>query len=362
MTPRGMIVHWHTAINEPERVLDDLARWTDINTVMVGVNYAREIDGTEYVVPSAQPFGELPVPVVAGGEFDSLLRFVDSAKAKGFNVCCNVLPSNPISLDLAPLSCIDITGNRAVESDQLVQACPNNPDTRAFAETLVREIVAGWLSLDMLGLNHLEYPRWPHLGLRELFVCFCEFCRNKAESQGIDFDRMKQEAATLYSTLVSPAPAGPTPLSNVSAIELVNFLLKRPQLAVWLNFRTASMTEFISGITKAAREAAGEHNPDLHIGIEVHLPSICHLFGTDFTELYPLYDWVSPKFPDYIPGAVIPLMADEIASKTRRWPPSELVAVLRELHDLGRGPESTVQQRTRTNRCYTRRTSSILRR
>ena len=48
---------------------------------------------------------------------------------------------------------------------------------------------------------------------------------------------------------------------------------------------------------------------------------------------------MSPKFPDYVPGSVIPLIADEIASKTGRWSASELVAVLRELHDLGPGPE-----------------------
>ena len=335
MTPRAITVYWDVAMNEPERVLDDLARWTDINTVIVGVNYNKE-----YAVRSAQPFGELPVPVVTGEEFDSLLRFVDLAKSKGFNISCHVGPINPLPLEaLAPLSCIDVTGNRAFETDYVVQGCPNNPDVRHFGETLVREIVGSWPSLDMLDFDHMEYPRWPHLGLSELFVCFCEFCRKKAESQGIDFDQMKQEAAALYSTLVTPAPAGPTPLSNVSVMDLVNFLLKRPQLAVWLNFRMASMTEFITRVTEAAREAAREHNPDLQIGIDVHLPSICHLIGTDFTELYPLYDWVSPKFPDYVPGSVIPLIADEIASKTGRWGASELVAVLRELHDLGPGPK-----------------------
>ena len=42
MIPRGIFVYWYVAMNEPERVLDDLARWTDINTVIVGVNYTKK--------------------------------------------------------------------------------------------------------------------------------------------------------------------------------------------------------------------------------------------------------------------------------------------------------------------------------
>ena len=288
---------------------------------------------------SAAAFGNLPVPTVTAEEFDSLLRFAHLAKARGFNVACHVLPINPISRGLVPLSCIDVTGSRAVDEDVVAQGCPNNPDTLRFAETLVREVVASWTSIDMLDLNHMEYPRWPHVGLKELFVCFCEFCEKKAEAQGIDFRQMKREVSALYSSLTTAAPAGPESLPAVSGAGLVNFLLKRPVLAAWLNFRTSSMTGLIAKVAKAAREAAKEHNPDLQIGLNVHLPSTCHLLGTDFNELHPLLDWISPKFPDYVPGYVIPLIAEEIASKTGRWSAPELMELLRELHDLGPGPE-----------------------
>ena len=51
MTPRAAFIYWSLAENEPERVLDDLARWTRINTVIVASSYSRVDDPRE-----ASPF------------------------------------------------------------------------------------------------------------------------------------------------------------------------------------------------------------------------------------------------------------------------------------------------------------------
>ena len=346
MDTRAIYVDWTVALREPERLLDDLARFTDINTVILGNPFyrfdAKLLEGNwsaHWILPSAQAFGDLPVPVVSGAEFDSLLGFVDMVKAKGFKVSCNVMPSHLVSQELDSLGCVDVTGQPLADRRSLVVGCPNNPEVVQYGRALVGGTVSSWRGLDMLDFNHLEYSIWPRTGLREMFACFCRWCQQKAEAQGIDFDEMKVEVRRLYDALVSPQAPGEGPMPSLSTNELLNVLVERPQLATWLNFRMSSMSQFITSIVEVARESAREHNPRLQIGIGFFLPSVSNLVGTDFARLYSLFDWVAPKFPDYVPGTVVPLIADEVASKTGRWSASELRPVVRELYGLGPGPQ-----------------------
>ena len=79
--------------------------------------------------------------------------------------------------------------------------------------------------------------------------------------------------------------------------------------------------------------------PHLTVRLTFYLPSIAKFFGIDYDELYPLFDWVAPKFPDYITGSVIPLVVDEISDDSRRGDSTVLRRVIRELIDLGPGPD-----------------------
>ena len=72
----------------------------------------------------------------------------------------------------------------------------------------------------------------------------------------------------------------------------------------------SSMSDFIKTIVAAARESAAKSNPDLKIGMEFFLPSASNLVGTDFNNLYELFDWVSPKFPDYVPGKPVGIVPE----------------------------------------------------
>ena len=339
---RTLFVHWPQAVKEPDRLLDDLARWTDINAITLfytSLSPSAKGGATPLVLPPSDVSDDLPVPHVTRAEFDEMARFAESARKRGFAVACNIAPIILTSEDAISLACVDITGRRAFDKGRTaVHGCPNNPDTLRFGTTLVREIVATWPSIDTLDFNHLEYPQWPSSGLSDLFVCFCNYCRDKADGEGIDFEQVRREAAALYDTLVTPHSDGPRSPPNLSANELLNFLVRRPHLATWLNFRTSSMSEFIRQVTEAGREAATDHNRDLKIGTSFQLPAISNLVGTDYLGLYDLFDWVSPKFPDYVPGSVIPVIADEIVSKGDWADISDLRRAIRELYDLGPGP------------------------
>ena len=99
------------------------------------------------------------------------------------------------------------------------------------------------------------------------------------------------------------------------------------------------MSDFVRTIVAAARESAARSNPDLKIGLEFFLPSASNLVGTDYNNLYELFDWASPKFPDYVPGGIVPEVADELASvPAASGTVDDLRAAGRELLDLGPGP------------------------
>src|SRR5207253_7679030 len=67
---------------------------------------------------------------------------------------------------------------------------------------------------------------------------------------------------------------------------------------------------------------------------EFQAPAVSLLVGTDFRTLAPIFDWLTPKFPDYLAAAVIPIIADELAEAGA----AELRSTLRELLLLGSGP------------------------
>ena len=190
----------------------------------------------------------------------------------------------------------------------------------------------------MLGINHVEYAFRPRSSLSELFVCFCDHCRDQAEEQGIAFSRVKYEVGVFHDAVLSGrrGRAGASHESEANAV--LKFLIEHPSVAEWLNFRMKSMSDFVWTVVDAARESAGKFNPDLKIGLEFFLPSASELVGTDYNELYQLFDWAAPKFPDYVPGGIVPEVAGELAAAGGLGTVDDLRAAGRELLDLGEGP------------------------
>jgi hypothetical protein len=338
MSVKALFMHWPVALNEPERVLDDLALWTDINTLIVSNAYWEwGCEGSPLILPSLNAFQGLGLQKVSPEAYASMMHFLSLAKEKGFQITCNICPLHPLSTDLGELRMIDITENSRAPNSDILHGCPNNPAVLNWAETMTRETVVSWASLDNVHLNHVEYPVWPRQGLKNLFVCFCDHCREKAESEGIDFDKMKHEVRSFYQFLASPGN-DPGHQFDYTPLDILNFFTERPYLKIWITFRMNSLTKFIEKVTKECRGAAKNHLPNLKIGLEFFLPSLSKLFGTDFDELYSLYDWVAPKYPEYLTGSIIPLVADEITSASKRGDTIRLRKVMHEITDLGPGP------------------------
>jgi hypothetical protein len=348
--PRSVFLQWSLLLREGERVLDDLATHTGINTIELS-NFCLEWGENRVPGHVEEPsplalgpdadFGGLPVPVADQELFGSLVEVMELIRSKGFAIACNLAPLYVSPEVLGRLACVDVTGARVpgIHPRLAVYACPSNQETVAYGEAMARGFVAGWPSLDVLTVNHAEYPLWPQAGLRDLFVCFCDSCGARAENRDLDFARMRDEAQAFYEELTtSRARPGPAE-AKLAPADVLCALLERPFLADWLRFRLDSMSDFVRRVTGAARESARERGLGLRIGLEFQLPALARLVGTDFVELSSLFDWLTPKFPDYLPGTVIPIAADEVAEKSGAWEAPAVRGALRELFDLGPGPE-----------------------
>ena len=345
--PRSVFLQWPLLLREGERVLNDLVAWTQINMIELSNFYiewgpSRLTGGSPEPAPLALPpgatLGGLSIPVADRHLFDSLRSIMELVQSKGFKVACNLAPLYVGPAELASIACVDITGSRVPgHHPQLaLYGCPNNPHTARYAEEMAREFVRWW-PLDVLTLNHVEYSLWTHLGLHHLFACFCEACRVRAERLGIDFAGMERDARATYEGLMTPQAGAARRFLLPS--DLLTAFIERPHLAQWLHFRMESMTEFIRRVVRSARQAAKEQGRPLEIGLEYQLPTLSRLVGTDFERLAHLFDWVTPKFPDYLVAAVIPQAAEEIAAKTGSWQVTDLRQALRELLELGPGPD-----------------------
>jgi hypothetical protein len=100
-----------------------------------------------------------------------------------------------------------------------------------------------------------------------------------------------------------------------------------------------TMTEFVTRVVRSARQAAREQGRPLEIGLEFQLPTVSRLVGTDFERLAHLFDWMTPKFPDYLVAAIIPQVAEEVTTKTGSGHVEDLRRALRDLLELGPGPD-----------------------
>ena len=86
METRAIHLFWWQTLQAPERMLDDLARHTDINTLILDAAYVAVEDpaavpvltrvyGESYLVPSTAPFVGLPVAVAEEADYAAALGF-----------------------------------------------------------------------------------------------------------------------------------------------------------------------------------------------------------------------------------------------------------------------------------------------
>jgi hypothetical protein len=327
-------------------VLSDLARFTDINTIELSNFFVDwgETDSWEapkppapLALPRSADFGDLPVPVLDDAAFEGISGVLELIRANGFSSAANVAPLYLADPELMHLALVDVTGKAvpAIRSSLAVYGCPNNVEVRAYGEAMMAGFATRWPAADAITVNHVEFPFWPQTSVSELFVCFCDACEAKAGRDGLDFEYVRREVAAAYDLLTRRRFARPR-APRLGAADVLALLVERPALAAWLSFRLASMSDYVLQLVHAGRDAG---SPGLEIGLEFQAPAVSALVGTDFRTVAPLFDWLTPKFPDYLAAEVVPLIADQAAGSSGAWSAEDVRAALRELLLLGRGPD-----------------------
>jgi hypothetical protein len=137
--------------------------------------------------------------------------------------------------------------------------CPSNPDVRAYATTLVRDLAANY-PLYAVELESLHYGGFGHFHGHEkigvelghvgrflLSLCFCESCRTGAKSAGVDVDAAASVArSTLERIFAQGAPV---------AEHVDDIIGDSPELAALLAWREKIVTSLTDEVKKSAGNA-----------------------------------------------------------------------------------------------------------
>ena len=239
MIIKSVFPSWSLLLKEKDRPLNDLARWTEVNTIELGNFFTGATQGALssgnepalFTFPSSEAFNDLTIPTIKQSDFNSILELLNIIKSKGFNITCNVSPLYIAHPSLSSLACVDVTGEEVpgIGTNLAFYGCPNNPDTIRYGEAEIREFITAWPQADMISLNHVEFPLWPKKSFRELFVCFCKFCKEKAKKRGINFEEMRNEITSFYVFLSTPRLENSRQFNELSISDILNFLIKKPK-------------------------------------------------------------------------------------------------------------------------------------
>lgn len=183
------------------------------------------------------------------------------------------------------------------------QLCFNNPDVRAYAAALYRDLAANY-DIDYImtcvrGFNPGTPPRPAEDELQRLTAvslggCFCEHCAAASTRRGLDwsaitervrwiadgYDRFNHRQAFELSLLWNGS-AGSTAL-----------LLEIPELEAFLRFRTTSLTEFFAEVQDATKTVA----PQIDLRLN-HYAAYPELMGLELKSVAAHFD--SVRSSDY---------------------------------------------------------------
>jgi hypothetical protein len=348
---RALYLPWDLALKDGERLLDDIKRWTEIDTVMFMDLFSAKVKkgkrqvaylDSKVVLPPSTKF-DVPVSRLNDEEFASMTGFMKEAKSRGLSVASIVAPLF-VCGGHDSMATVDVTGRRLhVRAGTIFYGCPNNDAVFRYGRDFIRSLVDSWPGLGFLTLDHLEYPSnlfvsYPKADLRDLLVCFCGSCQEKATREGFDIKGAKEEVGSLLK-LVSTRGARRVSLKSTQTVDVVNYLLRHPLLVEWLNFRMKSMTDYSKRMLEVSRYPGSTTKNDLKVGMYFQLPTLSNLVGTDYDSLAPMFDYACVKFPDYLPGSILPIVADAIAKGTKVVDRDELLSAMRRFLDIGPGPK-----------------------
>jgi len=276
--------------------------------------------------------------------FDVLAELVPAARKRGMKVIALVQDSFDEKLPgIEKLQERDFNGQAAEN------ACKNNPHYRAFMLGLVEDLVRSYeldgimfvceqqgAFSDMLG-SRLRGRGRGKPGSR---TCFCRFCSQKAERQGIRFERVRRAFLELEK-FVAAGRAHQRPADGYY-VTLWRLMLRHPELLQWEHFYHESLREVYRLLARKVKQARASamfgphiwHNASLSpiYRAEQDFRELAH--DADFLKLALYHNAGGPRMASYIESVGDTIYGDV--------PPDELLRFHYRI--LGYGSEPVYEQ------------------
>ena len=229
------------------------------------------------------------------GDFDVLADVTAKARTRGMQVYCLFEEAyNPRLIpNFEKIAEVDVYGRIGGST------CHNNPDTRLFLASMVKD----WLTTNDLDgmmweserqgpLNNTLEAHFGRMGESRSIYCFCAHCVRKAKDSGIDVERARQGYMALDrwvgQNLSEERPRDGT------FVTLWRLLLDYPEILDWESQWFHSQEEVYGLLFGTAKEA----NPKAQVGWHImHLVTMSPLYRAeqDYARLAHFSDFLKPS-------------------------------------------------------------------
>jgi hypothetical protein len=165
--------------------------------------------------------------------------------------------------------------------DEFTFVCPNRADARAeVLRHLEESLSAGFFQ--GVFLDRIRFPS-PAADLTGSLACFCQSCAARAQSEGVDWPRVRK---TLSGLLQNPEGRQRIVRFWLSAHAGSAAWSADEVLAQWAEFRNRSITGMVREAAALARVRG------LKIGLDCFSPTLTPMVGQDLAELSASCDWI----------------------------------------------------------------------
>lgn len=241
-------------------------------------------DSRAYWRPDASRYGRIK-PLTSERDFlkdkDWLQPLIDAARARGMRTGCEishtVIDAQYARENYPDVLQRDVFGNvvgafEAVEAKRALP-CLNHPDVQEYLAALFSDLASNYdvdyvqTCLVMFGSGrgdggtHSFGPTaWQQLLAVATGGCFCDSCKAKAKSEGLDWNALVDEVQHLARLAVKD---GLEELHERQLLDEANYtesalLLENDALTAWLQFRKRSITELFARVREALRSSGRE--------------------------------------------------------------------------------------------------------